>query len=137
MPHDGCASLDGVSSSSHAVIHLHGASNFLLQSVGIAGAGQSALYIEEGCSGITVENCDLHDIGFGGVRVGSVPGGNGTTSAGLTSHINIVNCSIGNGGAVVGVDAAIVWQAGAQGIQAAGISVGDGFRYGGLWLQDI
>jgi hypothetical protein len=81
-----------------AAIHAVGARRCLLQRCEVAHVGDYAVWLDRGCQDCRVEECHLHDLGAGGVRLGetSLP-----EQADLRAERNaVVNCFIHSGGRV-------------------------------------
>ncbi len=84
--------------SLEAVIQADGARHIRLQQCQIGHIGTYAIWFREGCSHCVVQQCYLHDLGAGGVRIGQT--GMPTQPALETHHCIVDNCIIRHGGRI-------------------------------------
>ncbi len=95
----GCGG-QSVSESTTAAVHARFAADCHLRGVEVAGTGAYGVWFDEGSVGCSVERSWLHDLGMGGVRVGS-PDNAGSVAAEPTRNVSVLDCEIEDGGHVV------------------------------------
>lgn len=83
---------------SEAAVMLDYASNISFKGVRIAHTANNAVWFRAGCSAIRMEQCYLHDLGIGGVKIGETTISNEENKA--THHITVDNNIIRSGGQV-------------------------------------
>ena len=97
-----------------AAISAVGARHITFDTCAVVHVGTYAMAFGEGCRNCRVENCELVDLGAGGVKIGHAGSGNWQEASrrpqgeeALVSHITVRNCTIAHGGrlhpAAVGV----------------------------------
>jgi len=88
-PSQAAASID-------AVVQVDGARNLRFTKCEIGHIGKYAVWFRQGCRDITLNQCHLHDLGAGGVRIGemNLP----ASPAQETSHVSVDNNLIRHGG---------------------------------------
>lgn len=77
-----------------AVVQVDGGRNVVLRRCEISHIGIYGVWFREGCHDCRVEQCELHDLGAGGVRIGV---GWGTGLENASSHCVVDNCIIRSG----------------------------------------
>ena len=114
---DGC-SYQSCADGHGAAVHLHGARGWRFEGVEVAHTGQYAFHAEDACADIVLAGSFLHDLGAGGVRVG-------TTAQGLipdplqnTSRVSVLDSTIEDGGQICYAGTAILWHNAADGLLA-------------------
>ena len=83
-----------------AAVHLRFATDCHLRGVEVVGAGAYAVWFDDGTADCSITQSWLHDLGAGGVRVGT--GGNsGSTATAPARNITVADCEVADGGHVV------------------------------------
>jgi len=78
--------------SAHGAINFKYANNCVIESCVFSNLGLYAISIEVGCKDIVIENCNITDIGAGGIRI--FGGRYGCDVSMETHHITVRNCKI-------------------------------------------
>jgi len=79
-----------------AAIQADGARDIVLKNCDIAHTGNYAVWFRNACAGCRVEHCFIHDLGAGGIRIGTMQIPKDTSL--LTRYITIENSIIHSGG---------------------------------------
>jgi len=79
-----------------AALEFHGTRNCALSRCEVTHVGRYGIWFGADCSGNTVERCHVHDLGGGGVRIGTTD--RPTVYERLAHHNRVDNCFIHNGG---------------------------------------
>lgn len=133
---DGC-SYQSCADSHFGAIHLHGALNWSFINVEIGHTGQYGFYAENACTNISLLSVHLHDLGSGGVRVGTTDQGLVPPSQ-VTTFISVEDSIIENGGHTCYAGTGILWQNAADGrlshnnvsfFKYSGVSIGWTWQY--------
>ncbi len=89
----------------NAAVTLFSARNIVLDGCAVIHTGGYAAAFGEGCRDCRVENCELVDLGGGGVKIGHAGQGSWSDASrvpqgedAVTSHITVRNCTIAHGG---------------------------------------
>ncbi len=98
MPRTGTVDGQAAAFLKSAAVFARGARDCQFNRCEIAHTGGYGLWLENGCQRNVVEQCHLHDLGAGGVRLGQT--GLPKEPAARAKHNKIVNCFIHSGGHV-------------------------------------
>jgi cyanophycinase len=134
---DGC-SYQSCADGHGAAVHLHGARDWVFSGVEIAHTGQYAMHAEDACVNVSLLGSFLHDLGAGGVRVGTTAQGLIPDPTQNTSYISVSDSTITDGGHVCYAGTGLLWHNAAEGVLAhnavsrfkyTGVSVGWTWSY--------
>lgn len=88
------------SESTNAAVHVSYARDTHLKGVEVVGSGSYAVWFDGGSVDCSITESWLHDLGMGGVRVGSTDN-TGSTANEPTRNVTVSDCEIADGGHVV------------------------------------
>ena len=111
---DGC-SYQSCADGHGAAVHLHGARDWVLSGVEIAHTGQYALHAEDACVNVSLLGAFLHDLGAGGVRVGTTAQGLIPDALQNTSFVTVSDSTVTDGGHVCYAGTGLLWHNAAEG----------------------
>jgi len=83
-----------------AAIMANYASDVVLDGCSVAHTGDYAVWFRDGCRNCTVQQCELTDLGAGGVRIGGIDLAQAIQPDHATGNITVDNCIIHDGGHV-------------------------------------
>ena len=102
---DGCGGQSGADLNG-AAVRADGASGVVFDGIEVTLTGQYGLWLRNACTNVSVTRSWFHDLGAGGVRIGTGSG----AEASLTSNVTIADCTVETGGQIVEAGAGILMQ---------------------------
>ena len=79
-------------------VELTGARDVTFKDCTVARVGEYAVCVREGCRGVVIDGCVLHDLGAGGVKVGAFWDDRSRDPGAVTGWTTIRDCAIAHGG---------------------------------------
>lgn len=92
---------------SNAAVEVRFADGFTMEDCEIVHTGNNGIWLEEGCRDCSVTHCRIHDLGIGGVKIGSMKKPEDEELM-LTRNITVDNCIIQGGSRVLAPGAGVL-----------------------------